>query len=101
MITKIPPVKFSDKALEEIKNIRMHKKIPDDYHLRVGIKGGGCAGISYLLGFDKPGDQDECYEYDGINILVDKKHLMYLIGKIIDYHQGPDDVGFVFLPGSE
>ena len=49
------PVTLTEKAIEEIKHIMASKNIPKGYGLRIGVKGGvGCAGLGYLLGFDKP-----------------------------------------------
>jgi iron-sulfur cluster assembly protein len=93
---KILPVGISEKAIEEIRKIVDNKKIPEDYCLRVGIKGGGCSGISFMLGFDKPTAADDRYHHSGLSIIVEKKHTMYLIGKSIDYHEGVDAVGFIF-----
>ena len=98
MTSKILPIKLSSRALDEIRNIIKNKKIPEGYHLRIGIKGGGCGGVSFLLGFDQLQAHDDFYEFEGLHILVDKRHLMYIIGKRIDYHQGTEAVGFVFLP---
>ncbi|MDQ3534093.1 MAG: iron-sulfur cluster assembly accessory protein [Bacteroidota bacterium] len=92
------PVSISDKAIEEIKKIMEFKNIPVDYGLRVGIKGGGgCAGISYLLGFDKIKETDDAYFIDDIPVYIEKKHAMYLIGIKIDYYEGADAKGFTFL----
>lgn len=90
------PVKLTPKAKEEVQNILSNKKIPSDYYLRIGVKGGGC-GIGFLLGFDKPKSTDLVYQSDGLQILIDKKHLMYLIGLTVDFHNGDDARGFVFI----
>ena len=73
------------------------KNIPAGYGLRVGIRGGaGCGGHQFILGFDKPRETDLTYTLEGITVHVDKKHMMYVFGKEVDYHQGDDGVGFVF-----
>ncbi|MEJ7663717.1 MAG: hypothetical protein WKG07_31380 [Hymenobacter sp.] len=46
--------------------------MPADYGLRIGVQGGGCSGMSYLLGFDKAKDQDEVYDLDGVQLIMDK-----------------------------
>ena len=56
------PVSISEKAMKEVKAIMSKKGIPKNYGLRVGIKGAGCAGISYLVGFDKKKESDVAYE---------------------------------------
>ncbi len=73
-----------------------HKNIPTEYALRVGVKGAGC-GVGFQLGFDKPKKSDLTYSIDGINILVDKKHTMYLLGITVDYYSGADAQGFTFV----
>jgi iron-sulfur cluster assembly protein len=67
------------------------------HFIRVGVKGGGCSGLSYDLDFDsenKPGDQ--VFENDGIKIVCDKKSLLYLIGTELDYSDGLKGKGFEF-----
>jgi iron-sulfur cluster assembly protein len=93
----ISPVLITEKAETEIKNILTTKNIPVDYHLRVGVKGGGCGGISYALGFDKPKPEDQSFEISGIPVLIEKKHLMFLMGMQIDFFEGEDARGFTFV----
>jgi iron-sulfur cluster assembly protein len=92
------PIVITAKAKEEIKKIMAHKNIPVHYHLRVGIKGGGCGGMSYALGFDKPKMGDEHFEIDGIPVLVEKKHVMFLMGMSVDFFEGSEARGFTFIP---
>lgn len=91
------PIAITAKAREEIKNIMSHKNIPVDYHLRVGVKGGGCGGMAYSLGFDKPKEGDEHFEIDGIPVLVEKKHVMFLLGMSVDFFEGTEARGFTFV----
>jgi len=91
------PIDISPKAREEIKNIMAHKNIPPDYQLRVGIKGGGCGGMAYSLGFDKPKEGDQHYEIGGIPVLLEKKHVMFLMGMKVDFYEGADARGFTFI----
>jgi iron-sulfur cluster assembly protein len=93
----LSPIKITAKAKEEIKNIMAHKKIPADYHLRVGIKGGGCGAMAYSLGFDKPKEGDQHFEIDGIPVLLEKKHVMFLMGMQVDFYEGNDARGFTFI----
>lgn len=90
------PVRITEKALEEICRIRENKKIPEEYGLRIGIKGGGCAGISYLLGFDTASKEDGTFDLCGLPIHISKKHTMHLIGLTLDFYEGPDARGFMF-----
>ncbi|MDQ3394399.1 MAG: iron-sulfur cluster assembly accessory protein [Bacteroidota bacterium] len=92
------PVSISEKAIEEIKKIMLNKNIPADYGLRIGIKGGGgCAGVSFLLGFDKLKEGDDAFVINNIPVYIEKKHIMYLIGITIDYYVGADAQGFIFV----
>ena len=91
-----PPVHITERALREIRHIISTKNIPGGYGLRIGVKGGGCAGQSYMLGFDEKTDADDVYMLEEITILIDKKHMMYLINKSIKYYEGELAMGFVF-----
>lgn len=90
------PVSFSPRAAEEINKIMTQKDIPEGYALRIGVKGGGCSGMSYVLGFDKQREHDKSFEVDGITIYMDKRHGMYLLGTTVDYHDGLNARGFTF-----
>ena len=90
------PIAMSDTAASEIRKIMRTKKIPEGYGLRVGVKGGGCSGMSYVLGFDKKRDKDQEFDVDGIPVFMDKRHGLYLMGTTIDYHDGLDARGFTF-----
>jgi iron-sulfur cluster assembly protein len=91
------PVTLSPKAAEEVRHIMQTKNIPADYGLRVGIRGAGCAGVSLLIGFDKKKGTDQSYTTEGITVLVDKRHTMYVIGKEIDFYEGAEGRGFHFV----
>lgn len=90
-------IHVTDKAVSEIKKIMTENKIPDGYGLRVGVKGGGCSGLTYTLGFDtEPRPADEIIEKDDVRIYVDMKSFLYLQGTEIDYTDGLMGKGFVF-----
>ena len=95
--TKTAPITLTEKALAEARNIMQEKNVPAEYGLRVGVQGGGCSGLSYLLGFDKKKDADELYEMDGVKIIMDKKHGMYVMGMQIDFQDGLNARGFIFV----
>lgn len=97
MFDNIHPISISVRASEEIYKIRQIKGIPPDYGLRVGIKGGGCNGISLIIGFDTKKETDISYHIQGITVYVDKKHTMYLIGKEVDFLEEADARGFTFV----
>ena len=73
------------------------KNIPEGYSLRIGIRGAGCAGVSLLIGFDKKKENDIAYDIHDIPVLVDKRHTMYIIGKEVDFYEGADARGFLFI----
>ena len=65
--------------------------------VRVGVKSGGCSGLSYQLKFDKMiQENDKIFEDNGIKIVVDKKSLLYLVGTTLEYSGGLNGKGFVF-----
>ena len=90
------PISLSARATEEIKKIMETKDIPAGFGLRVGVRGGGCSGMSYILGFDKMREQDAGFSLDGIPLYIDKRHGLYLYGTQIDYHDGLNARGFTF-----
>jgi iron-sulfur cluster assembly protein len=96
MFDSLQPVTISLKAAQEIREIMLTKNIPEDYGLRVGVKGGGC-GVTLIIGFDKKKESDQAYIIDGITVYVDKKHTMYIIGKEVDFYEGEDARGFTFV----
>ena len=96
MFSSVKPVTISEKAAIEIRKIMQTKNIPEGYSLRVGVRGGGCGGVSLMIGFDKQKTSDLSYTVEGIPVLVDKKHTMYIIGKEVDFYEGADARGFMF-----
>ena len=66
-------------------------------YVRVGVKSGGCSGLSYDLKFDKEHqEEDKVFEDNGVKIIVDKKSFLYLIGTTLEYSGGLNGTGFVF-----
>ena len=66
-------------------------------YVRVGVKSGGCSGLSYDLDFDKEQQEgDKVFEDNGVKIIVDKKSFLYLIGTTLEYSGGLNGTGFVF-----
>ncbi|MFC2110242.1 HesB/IscA family protein [Bacteroidota bacterium] len=66
-------------------------------YVRVGVKSGGCSGLSYDLDFDKnQKEEDKVFEDNGVKIIVDKKSFLYLIGTTLEYSGGLNGTGFVF-----
>ena len=90
-------IRITQKALNEVKKIKTQNSIPDDYGLRVGVKGGGCSGMSYTLGFDASEKElDRVYETQGVRVFIDPKSLFYLMGVTLDYSDGLNGRGFTF-----
>lgn len=74
-----------------------HKLVSaQEYGLRIGIKGSGCSGTSFLLGFDKAKAGDETYLHENIPVYIEKKHIMYLLGLEVDFEETENGTGFVF-----
>ena len=70
---------------------------PNNDYVRVGVKSGGCSGLSYDLDFDTSiAPHDNVYEDNEVKIVVDKKSLLYLIGTTLEYSGGLNGKGFVF-----
>jgi len=90
-------ISVTEKAVGEIKRIMVENKVPDGYGLRIGVRGGGCSGLSYTLGFDeKANDGDTVIEADSINIFVDGKSLFHISGTELDFTDGLTGKGFIF-----
>ena len=92
------PVEISERAAEEIRLIMQSDEIPDHYCLRIGMKEGSSCGSTggFTIGFDEKKASDIEYVRHGIPVLVDRKHLMHVVGKVINYKEEGEDWGFVF-----
>lgn len=90
------PITLTDGAVEQLDRLMTDKGVPEGHSLRVGVKGGGCAGFSYILGFDMPKEDDEQYTINGVNVIMNKAHSIYLVGIEIDFVQGLNNRGFTF-----
>ncbi|MBR9921294.1 MAG: iron-sulfur cluster assembly accessory protein [Bacteroidetes bacterium] len=94
--TTMAPINLTEGAVSQLLRIRDQQNIPEDHGLRIGVKGGGCAGFSYILGFDLPKENDQVHEINGIKVLMQKSHGIYLIGMEIDWVDGLNNRGFSF-----
>ena len=90
------PITLTEGAVKELKSIRKSEGIPENYGLRIGVKGGGCSGYSYILGFDDKKESDKEYEVNGVKVYIDKTHAIYLLGIEIDFEQDLNNRGFSF-----
>ena len=69
----------------------------DGYFIRVGVEGGGCSGLMYQLTFDNQlNENDKWFENNGVQVVVDKKSFLYLVGTTLDFSGGLNGKGFVF-----
>jgi len=90
-------ITLTDKAVKQIMKLREENTIPEDHGLRIGVKGGGCSGMTYVLAFDeKTRDNDKIFDVKGVRFYVDEKSLFYLAGTVLDYSDGLNGKGFVF-----
>ncbi|MFB9844261.1 HesB/IscA family protein [Mucilaginibacter ginsenosidivorans] len=90
------PVSFTEGAVKELKKLKDQQELNDEFGLRVGVEGGGCSGMSYVLGFDQKKDGDQEYEIEGIRVFMHKAHGLYLVGMQIDFQDGLNARGFTF-----
>ncbi|MFN3152210.1 MULTISPECIES: HesB/IscA family protein [unclassified Bremerella] len=91
-------VVITEKAAGEVKRILEDQKYEEGTKLRIGITAGGCSGFSYSLTLEKEFDEekDSKYDYHGVEVVVDKKHALYLDGTTVDFYDGIDRRGFAF-----
>ena len=88
---------LTEKAAQQVVKLKAENKIPEAHGLRVGVKGGGCSGLSYVLGFDAEArPTDKVFHLHGITVFVDPKSLFYLSGTELDFQDGLNGKGFVF-----
>ncbi len=91
------PVTLTLSALAEIRRLMSMKGFDSTLDLRIGVKGGGCSGMTYLLGFDHSKESDNHFEIEGIHCIMDKAHEMYLYGMQVDWQDGLNNRGFTFI----
>jgi len=90
------PVNLTEGAKKEVKKLMTQQELSSDFGLRLGVEGGGCSGMSYILGFDQKKDGDSEYEIEGIRVFMNKAHGLYLVGMEVDFQNGLNARGFVF-----
>jgi iron-sulfur cluster assembly protein len=90
------PIQISESALRQLYRIKEEQNVPEGHGLRVGVKGGGCSGFSYILGFDVPKENDETFQIGGITIFMQKAHAIYLMGMEVGWLDGLNNRGFTF-----
>lgn len=90
------PVIITGAAINQLNKILSERKPPENHFLRIGVKGGGCSGLSYILDIDEKRDFDEVFDYKVFSIIIDRRHLMYLEGTTLDFSKGLENRGFTF-----
>ncbi len=96
ILTTTSPVTLTAGAVVEIKRLMRETDFDTSQRLRIGVKGGGCSGMTYVLGFDKVEADDELFELEGIPCIMNKSHSLYLHGMEVDWQGGLNSRGFTF-----
>ena len=94
--TTTSPVTLTAGAIAEIKRLMAADDFDNSQVLRVGVKGGGCSGMSYVLGFDQVQEGDMHFETAGIPYVMNRAHEIYLYGMEVDWQDGLGNRGFTF-----
>jgi len=90
-------ITLTPRAIKELQRIVNDQSLPADTVLRVGVKGGGCSGFSYSLGFDDTvHEDDQVTEVDGFRVVCDPKSFLYLSGTQVDFEESLMGRGFKF-----
>ena len=87
-------ITLTDKAAEKIGELLGGQAEGGEQALRVAVRGGGCSGFQYALAFDKPKDDDNVFEVDGVAVVVDKVSMQFVFGSEVDYVEGLQGAGF-------
>jgi iron-sulfur cluster assembly protein len=90
------PVSFTASAVEELTRLMGEPGFDQKQKLRVGVKGGGCSGMTYVLGFDAPKEGDLQFSFEGIPCCMEAAHQIYLYNMTIDWQGGLNSRGFTF-----
>jgi iron-sulfur cluster assembly protein len=90
------PITFTPGAIDEIKRLMAVDNFDKEKFLRVGVKGGGCSGMSYVLGFEPKTEKDDYFEIDGIPCIINPAHSIYLMDMEVNWEGGLNSRGFTF-----
>ncbi len=89
-------IALTHEAVEEVKRMKIKDNKPEA-GLRVGVKGGGCSGLSYFVNFDEKKEKDNEFDFEGVKVYVDPKSLLYLKGTTLDFVDTLQEKGFRFV----
>ena len=92
----VAPIMVTAAAIRELKTLLYEHEVDENGGIRVGVSGGGCNGLSYILGFDKKGEADEEFTIDGLRFFMNKAHGLYLVGMQVNYQNDLNNRGFTF-----
>jgi iron-sulfur cluster assembly accessory protein len=90
------PLQFSPQAVREIRRLMDEPEFDKSNFLRIGVKGGGCSGLSYILGFDKKQESDQLFLSNNLAFIMNPSHGLYLTGMEIHWEDGLNARGFSF-----
>jgi iron-sulfur cluster assembly protein len=95
---KKPPIQLTEAAIRQVRSLLARQKNPGMF-LRVGVRGGGCTGLSYVINLEaEKSDWDTEYEIEGVPVVIDKKSRLYLYGTTLDFDTSNlMEGGFTFL----
>jgi len=89
---------ITEVAEKQLKKLMLDSKVTPEHFLRVGVRGGGCSGLSYELAFDNIDQKDDnIFETNNIKVHIDRKSLLYLFGTELDFTEGLNGKGFQFI----
>ena len=89
-------MRLTPEAIAEVKRM-VAKEQKSELGLRVGVKGGGCSGLSYFLNFDQKKEKDSEFNFEGLKVYIDPKSFLYLNGITLDYVDSLQEKGFRFI----
>ena len=90
------PVILTPGAVAAVRKLMNEPGFDASQVLRIGVKGGGCSGMTYVLGFDQLQEGDQAFEIEGIPCVMNKAHEIYLYGMQVDWQDGLNNRGFTF-----
>ena len=90
------PLKLTSSDIEEVKRLMAEPDFVQGQVLRIGVKGGGCSGMTYILGFDVKEADDDMYDIEGVPVIMKAAHGIYLMGMEVDFQSGLNARGFMF-----